>query len=349
MSYVGHGQYKGWGKSCSIFQTASPTDPGGTREDLDDLATDSPLSFQVHANCITGHFPADSSVGSLNDSWYTFVEDWLTTARKGIVGGFAPAHLTYLQEIDSLVAPFYDEIYGRRKERVAARIDARIRAELATFNNVTGLRSFVLEGDPALRLAVPAPATPSITSIVQAGTRALTVTWTAVSGAASYRVFRSTTPGGPYTQAGQTAATSLTDGALTNCREYFYYVVAVDSNGFESRWSNFNDTCYGDRSDCRSGIPENPSGPAARRSPTSRTRRPAASCWPAGTPRPTRTARSCCTGSSGPRRRAERRSASAPPEARRGAWRSAGSRTAGPTGCACGPRTAAGRGRIPPS
>ncbi len=263
LSYVGHGQYKGWGKSCSIFQTASPTDPGGTREDLDDIALDSPLSFQIHANCITGHFPADSSVGSLNDSWYTFLEDWLTTSRKGVVGGFAPAHLTYLQEIDSLIAPFYDEIYGRKKERVVARIDARIRAELSTFNNVTGLRSFVLEGDPALRLAVPAPAAPAITSIVRAGTGALTVTWTAVSGAASYRVFRSTTPSGPYTQAGQTAATSLTDTGLANCREYFYYVVALDSAGFESRWSNFNETCYGDRSDCRSGIPENPSGPAA--------------------------------------------------------------------------------------
>ena len=263
VSYVGHGQYKGWGKSCSIFQTASPTDPSGTREDLDDVATDSPLSFQIHANCITGHFPADSSAGSLNDSWYTFLEDWLTTSRKGVVGGFAPAHLTYLQEIDSLIAPFYQEIYGRGKERVVARIDARIRAELATFNNVTGLRSFVLEGDPALRLAVPAPAAPSITSIVPAGSRALTVSWTAVSGAAAYRVYRSTVPGGPYTQAGQTAATSLTDSGLTNCREYFYYVVAVDSSGFESRWSNFNDTCYGDRSDCRSGIPENPSGPAA--------------------------------------------------------------------------------------
>lgn len=263
LTYVGHGSYKGWGKSCSIFQTASPTDPPGTREDLLDLSAGSPLSFQVHANCITGHFPADSSLGSTNDLWYTFLEDWLTTADKGIVGGFAPAHLTYLAEIDSVMAPFYDEIFGRKKERLVGNIDARLRASFQAFNNTVGIRSFVLEGDPALRLAVPAPDAPAITSITNAGTRALSVAWTPAAGAAFYRLYRATVPGGSYTLAQQTAATSALDGGLTNCREYFYYVVAVDADGFESRWSNFNDTCYGDRSDCRSGIPENPSGPLA--------------------------------------------------------------------------------------
>ncbi len=263
LTYVGHGSYKGWGKSCSIFQTAAPTDPPGSREDLDDLAGGTPLSFQVHANCITGHFPADSSLGTTNDLWYTFLEDWLTTAGKGVVGGFAPSHLTYLSEIDSVIAPFYEEIFGRTKERIVANIEARLRAEFGVFNNTVAQRSFVLEGDPALRLAVPAPDAPTITSITNAGTRALSVTWTPAGGASSYRLYRATIPGGPYTLATETAATNAVDTNLTNCREYFYYVVAVDPDGFESRWSNFNDTCYGDRSDCRSGTPENSSGPAA--------------------------------------------------------------------------------------
>jgi hypothetical protein len=73
----------------------------------------------------------------------------------------------------------------------------------------------------------PAPPTGVATSgTTQTGT---TVSWTASAGATSYKIFRSTTSGGPYTQVGTSATTSFTDSGLTCNTTYFYVVTA--SNG----------------------------------------------------------------------------------------------------------------------
>ncbi len=73
----------------------------------------------------------------------------------------------------------------------------------------------------------PAPPTGVTTSgTTQTGT---TVSWTASAGATSYKIFRSTTSGGPYTQVGTSTTTSFTDSGLTCNTTYFYVVTA--SNG----------------------------------------------------------------------------------------------------------------------
>src|SRR4029077_983581 len=71
-----------------------------------------------------------------------------------------------------------------------------------------------------------APTGVATSGITQTGA---TVTWTASSGATSYKVFRSTTSGGPYTQVGTSSTTSFTDSGLTCNTAYFYVVTA--SNG----------------------------------------------------------------------------------------------------------------------
>lgn len=261
-TYVGHGGFKSWGKACSFFETALPGQPG---EDLDDIAPGTALEFQVHANCITGAFSATSSTTSSNDSWYVFMEDWLTTADKGIVGGIAPSHLSFDVLLDPIIDPFYEQLFGRERERQAGAIDLAIRSRLFAQNFVVPGRSLIFFGDPALTLAVPAPDAPEITAIDPVASHELRVSWTPVPGAASYRVYRSPDARSGYVLAGEVPAgtTELLDTGLTNCTEYFYYVVAVDDRGFESRWSNFNDTCntVRDPADCKSGIPENPDPP----------------------------------------------------------------------------------------
>ncbi len=266
LSYIGHGGYKAWGLTSSFFTTASPTDPApptGPNEDLSNINAGTPLQFQVHGNCITAHFAADNTPGSSNDGWYTFIEDWLTTANKGVVGALGPSHLVYNQNLSSILLPVYEGLYGRTKERLVARLDMKMRLAFADLGDVADIRSFVLEGDPALTLAVPAPAPPTNVSVAKNGSRTLRVSWSGAAGAANYRVYRATVADGTYTLARTVSSgtTAVDDTGLENCREYFYYVVAVDADGFESRWSNYNATCYGDRSDCRAGTPENPSGP----------------------------------------------------------------------------------------
>lgn len=71
-------------------------------------------------------------------------------------------------------------------------------------------------------------------------TGSVTVTWTAVSGAASYKIYRSTTSGGEGTTPYATGVTgtSYTDSSVTDGNRYNYTVTAVGSAGNESAQSN---------------------------------------------------------------------------------------------------------------
>jgi hypothetical protein len=75
------------------------------------------------------------------------------------------------------------------------------------------------------------PPAPTGVSAVSNTKRKITVSWTAVAGATSYRVKRSTTSGGPYTLVGSPTGTSFTNTGLTSGRTYFYVVSAVNGVG----------------------------------------------------------------------------------------------------------------------
>ncbi len=73
------------------------------------------------------------------------------------------------------------------------------------------------------------PAVPTGVSATAASPTQINVNWSAVSGASSYPVLRSTTSGGPYATAGSSATTSFSNTGLT-CNTTYYYVVQ-SSNG----------------------------------------------------------------------------------------------------------------------
>ncbi len=77
--------------------------------------------------------------------------------------------------------------------------------------------------------AVGAPA--GLAAVASPGSVALT--WSSVSGATNYNVYRGTTTTGPYTQiASAVAATTYTDATVTNGTSYFYVIRSF--NGIES-------------------------------------------------------------------------------------------------------------------
>ncbi|HEV7668959.1 MAG TPA: fibronectin type III domain-containing protein [Thermoanaerobaculia bacterium] len=73
------------------------------------------------------------------------------------------------------------------------------------------------------------PAAPTGLTATATSQTQINLTWSAVSGATSYTIFRSTTSGGPYTSVGTSATTSFSNTGLA-CNTTYYYVVKA-SNG----------------------------------------------------------------------------------------------------------------------
>jgi hypothetical protein len=70
------------------------------------------------------------------------------------------------------------------------------------------------------------PAAPTGLTATAAGANQINLSWSAVSGATEYRIYRSTTSGGPYTQVGTSTTTSFSNTGLTCNTPYFYVVRA---------------------------------------------------------------------------------------------------------------------------
>jgi fibronectin type 3 domain-containing protein len=76
---------------------------------------------------------------------------------------------------------------------------------------------------------LPPPSPTGLTAT--SGNAQVVLSWTASSGATSYKVKRAAVTGGPYTTIGSPTSTSYTDSGLTNGTTYYYVVTAVNSAG----------------------------------------------------------------------------------------------------------------------
>ena len=117
----------------------------------------------------------------------------------------------------------------------AGYVDAAVTNGSAYFYVVSAVNAAGESANSAQISATPtAPATApaSPTSLVAtAGNAQVSLTWSASSGALGYRVKRSTTNGGPYTQVATSIAASYIDTPLTNGTTYYYVVSAANAAG----------------------------------------------------------------------------------------------------------------------
>ena len=81
------------------------------------------------------------------------------------------------------------------------------------------------------------PAAPTVT-MTYSDSGKPKLTWNAVSGATSYRVFRSESRGSGYSLLGTTTATSYTNTGAAVGKTYYYRVKAVNRDGMASAYSN---------------------------------------------------------------------------------------------------------------
>ena len=84
---------------------------------------------------------------------------------------------------------------------------------------------------------VPNP--PASVSATAVSTTSISVTWSSVSGATSYTVWRNSTAGGTFSKVGTVNSTSFTDSGLSPNTTYYYRVCSVNSKG-ESDLSDYS-------------------------------------------------------------------------------------------------------------
>jgi hypothetical protein len=145
VNYVGHGNVGLWGSWAGgrIFETAS----------INRLNNGRRLPLLTVVNCLNGFFAHPEMP-------YSLAEEWVRAPDRGGIAAWAPSGLGYLWPETALMTEFYRALFTASDQPLGA---ASAQAETVALGNgsITPdvVQTFVLLGDPALRVAVPRPLT----------------------------------------------------------------------------------------------------------------------------------------------------------------------------------------------
>ncbi|MDX1390500.1 MAG: C25 family cysteine peptidase, partial [Acidobacteriota bacterium] len=250
LQYSGHGNAEVWSDDAYWDER----DPPALR-DTNDLVNGLRLPWVLAHNCLTGSFHTllDHSVG----------EDWMLLSGGGSVAVLAPSGLSFNFLGSAATTSIYDDIYGPQKEREIGVVVFDMLAGLCLQGSIEGCQNYILQGDPSTRLVLPTVDPPTNVQAV-GGNGFVDLSWTASAGGAdSYDLYRTNSLLAPFSYLDSVAGTETTyrDESARNAFRYYYYMVALDMEGFESRWSNFNSQCDAGP-DCVTAIPLNPDPPS---------------------------------------------------------------------------------------
>lgn len=252
VQYMGHGNFDVW-SSDGLF---CGNEAACGQDDTLMLTNGLALPWLIVHNCLSGGFHSlpPKSLG----------EQWLKRTGGGAAAVFAPSGLGFRFLGEGVTEVIWDDLFGATKERSLGVpvMDSLVR--LCSQDSIEGCQFYTLLGDPSMTLVLPdvAPAE-SPAAIGDNGVVHLSWTASATPGA-TYDVYRTKQLLPPYTlpyqkiNAAPIAVPSFDDPNVSNLQNYYYYVVAVDPDGFESRWSNFNTDCQFVNPDCQVVSPQCP-------------------------------------------------------------------------------------------
>jgi hypothetical protein len=223
-NYSGHGSVQVWA-SESIFGNG----------DVATLTNAGKLPFAVAMTCLNGFFGYPEGW-----SWPSLAEVLLRDSNNGAVAAFMSTGMTEPEAQRVLDQGLFEGIF-RRDLRTLGRAISYAKQELVANSAVLGEtgKTFLLFGDPAMRLKVPLPTAPT-SPAGQVSGQSVTLTWGASTDAngaavAGYNVYRSTTPNGSYTKLNSSLITNngYTDNTVQS-GTYYYVIRSVDQDGYES-------------------------------------------------------------------------------------------------------------------
>lgn len=265
VQYLGHGNFFVWSDDF-IWDDRPPN----AAQDVLELDNSGPLSFLFAHNCLTGGF--HSCLGPCDAGATSIAESWLFRDGGGAVGAFAPTGLSFNFISDRVINNgIWPALFGPTKAREIGSVALDGLLQICSDASLEGCQFYALVGDPATDLQLRTVAPPTDVSAT-AGSLEIELDWTAsATPGARYDVYLDDTTaigqapqkfnGSPIV-CDSPPSCSFTVTDLTNTHRYELALVAVDTEGFESRWSHLNTDCDVDGPDCLEATPLNPDPPS---------------------------------------------------------------------------------------
>lgn len=247
-----HGNFDVWSDDAFWDDRSSNPLP-----DTNALGNGGKLPWLIAHGCLTGgfHTTASTALG----------ENWIKKSGGGAHAVFAPSSLTFTFLGVDVADSLFNALYGPTKERTIGVPVMNAISRMCGQGSTEACQGYVLLGDPAADLALPTVG-PARNVTATGGNARVDLAWTASTTAgAKYDVYRTINLAqNPLTKINASPITGLAyaDTGLTNAQTYYYAVVALDAEGFESRWSHFNTDCAVSGPDCLKATPLNPNPPA---------------------------------------------------------------------------------------
>ncbi len=250
MQYTGHGNFVVWSDDAFFAEGWDGI------FDVNSLNNGGKLPWLIVHNCLSAGFM------DVND--VTLGEDWLKKSGGGALAVFAPSGLTDTYSGIDITDKLWSRLFGRTKDRILGNAVADAMNFICGLGAQETCQNYVLLGDPTTRMVFQT-VQPATLLAATPGNASVSLSWSAsATGGAKYDVYRAVSSPTTYTKLNGSplTTTNYADVTAVNTKAYFYYVVALDAEGFESRWSNYNSDCAVDGPDCVTATPTNPNPPA---------------------------------------------------------------------------------------
>ena len=209
--------------------------------DVDGLTNSGMYPLFVGMGCLSGHFvyPEDWN-------WPSLAEKLLRAEDKGAVAALMSTGQTTTEGQNILDTALFDAIFNQDVRVLGQAVSSAKQTLMANggslYDEVN--ETFLLFGDPAMILKVPLPQRPQGLR-AQGNGNAVDLSWDEATdcnggAVAGYNLYRSTTPGGAYTQVNTSLITDnqYDDTSVAAGTTYYYVVTSVDADtGDESAQS----------------------------------------------------------------------------------------------------------------
>jgi len=238
VNYSGHGALQLWAGE-KIFQIS----------DVDDLTNTDKYPFVISMTCLAGYFGfIDHQTGPEP----SLAEALIKADGKGAIASLMPTAMTSTDGQHILNTALFEAIFSKDIRKLGPAIADAKQTLLAnggmSFKEIS--ETFLLFGDPALKLQIPVPYKPAGVEVQQTPD-GIVISWQPVEDCngnpvAGYNVYRSSSPGSNYQKINVTliTATEYLDthsaggnaqsGVISASSTFYYGVTSVDAAGDES-------------------------------------------------------------------------------------------------------------------